>query len=256
MVNSLRFRAVASALALVAGIAIAGQAQANNTKLYMTDFNNPWGQNTEDQAMDLAFGAGSWDKINGFDASQLTAGYDFIYLDGGDGASTNFNAFVNNNLAAIQTYVSGGGHIMLNAGRWDQPTLDLGSGITLNQGFSSNGSLTADGLAAGLNSGGAGTSWTGNYFSHDAVTGLDTCYVTGDAGCAFGSKGNMFVGGQTAPYFQSGGALQLRANELTLVAAGGQGAVPEPASWALMLVGFGAVGGAMRARRRMAVSFG
>jgi len=36
---------------------------------------------------------------------------------------------------------------------------------------------------------------------------------------------------------------------------GGTGAVPEPASWALMLGGFGMVGGAMRSRRRSAVSF-
>ena len=34
------------------------------------------------------------------------------------------------------------------------------------------------------------------------------------------------------------------------------GAVPEPASWALMLGGFGAIGGAMRSRRKAAVSFG
>jgi len=33
-------------------------------------------------------------------------------------------------------------------------------------------------------------------------------------------------------------------------------ALPEPASWAMMLGGFGAIGGAMRARRRVAVSFG
>ena len=32
--------------------------------------------------------------------------------------------------------------------------------------------------------------------------------------------------------------------------------VPEPASWAMMLVGFGAIGGAMRSRRKVAVSFG
>lgn len=32
--------------------------------------------------------------------------------------------------------------------------------------------------------------------------------------------------------------------------------VPEPASWAMMLGGFGIVGGAMRARRKTAVSFG
>ena len=34
------------------------------------------------------------------------------------------------------------------------------------------------------------------------------------------------------------------------------GAVPEPATWALMLIGFGAIGAAMRSRRKVAVSFG
>jgi hypothetical protein len=33
-------------------------------------------------------------------------------------------------------------------------------------------------------------------------------------------------------------------------------AAPEPASWAMMLSGFGLIGGAMRSRRRSAVSFG
>jgi hypothetical protein len=33
------------------------------------------------------------------------------------------------------------------------------------------------------------------------------------------------------------------------------GAVPEPASWALMLGGFGLIGSAMRANRRTAIRF-
>jgi hypothetical protein len=37
---------------------------------------------------------------------------------------------------------------------------------------------------------------------------------------------------------------------------GGTGAVPEPSSWALMLGGFGVIGGAMRTRRKTVVSFG
>jgi hypothetical protein len=37
---------------------------------------------------------------------------------------------------------------------------------------------------------------------------------------------------------------------------GGAGAVPEPASWAMMVGGFGAIGGALRRRRKAAVSFG
>ena len=36
---------------------------------------------------------------------------------------------------------------------------------------------------------------------------------------------------------------------------GGAAPAPEPASWAMMLSGFGAIGGAMRARRKAAVSF-
>lgn len=35
----------------------------------------------------------------------------------------------------------------------------------------------------------------------------------------------------------------------------GVGAVPEPSTWALMLLGFGAVGGAMRAKRRLPKNF-
>jgi hypothetical protein len=33
------------------------------------------------------------------------------------------------------------------------------------------------------------------------------------------------------------------------------GAVPEPATWAMMVMGFGLVGGAMRRRRKVAVRF-
>jgi hypothetical protein len=39
------------------------------------------------------------------------------------------------------------------------------------------------------------------------------------------------------------------------VVRGAQGAVPEPATWAMMIAGFGAVGFAMRRRRNVKVSF-
>lgn len=53
--------------------------------------------------------------------------------------------------------------------------------------------------------------------------------------------------------FQSGvGAV---GSESFTLYSNANGAVPEPASWALMLGGFGLVGGAMRSRRKAAVTF-
>ena len=49
-----------------------------------------------------------------------------------------------------------------------------------------------------------------------------------------------------------GASLQFTSTHLTIRPA----AAPEPASWAMMLGGFGLVGGMMRRRRKGAVSFG
>jgi hypothetical protein len=235
--------------------------------VYMTGTSNPWGQSSEDSAMDAAFGAGNWTKINGYDMAALN-GSSFAYIDGGAETSADFNAFVGSNLAALESYVTAGGSLMLNAARWDFSPNTLGtvfgSTITGDSEYSvgsGTADLTAAGIAAGLDANGAGSSWTGGYFSHDVVSG-GTCLVNGSAGCVFtvGKAGNgtWAVGGQTAPYFQSNGALELRANELKLVAdgviggGGGVGAVPEPASWAMMIAGFGLVGGSARRRRSVA----
>ena len=75
-------------------------------------------------------------------------------------------------------------------------------------------------------------------------------------GLGLGGYGSIFLEGGT-----EGSRSQAIAypTETGLVNASGTfapAAVPEPASWALMLGGFGMVGGAMRARRKTAVSFG
>lgn len=45
-------------------------------------------------------------------------------------------------------------------------------------------------------------------------------------------------------------------NQSYLLKLGFNGAVPEPATWAVMVAGFGMIGGAMRRRRKAAVAFG
>ena len=252
-----KFAAVAAG-ALV--LAAATGASASTNYLYMTGSSNPWGSTAEDSAMDTAFGAGNWTKANGFNATAFSSGYSFIYFDGGDGISGEFDSFMGANVGALEAFVNGGGHVLANAARWTFSDVNTGFGsfLHLDNGYanaSGNGALTAAGLTANLNAGGAGAAWTGNYFSHDVVNGVNTCYVTGNSGCVFGGMGNgLFVGSQTSPNFQSGGGQELRVNELLLAANGATGAVPEPATWGLMIVGFGLAGVALRSRRRMAIA--
>ena len=80
----------------------------------------------------------------------------------------------------------------------------------------------------------------------------------GSAGGGFSqfSGEQLFTGSLSAPVFRTGtfalfggaeGVRQIASLEITSTAAAG---VPEPDSWALMIVGFGAIGAAMRQRRR------
>ena len=238
----------------LAAAAMAAPASAADI-IYMTGTSNPWGNTANNAAMNTAFGAGNYQTANGFNVSAFDGTYDFVYLDGGDGISGEFDAFLAANVALIESFVNGGGTVFLNAARWTNPTLDLGFGTQLiGEEYSNNAALTADGIAAGLGANGAGTAWTGTYFSHDVVTGVDTCYVSGDYGCVFGNVGGLFVGGQTSTNFHSAGGDQLRVNQLLFAARGAdfQGAVPEPMTWMMLILGFLGIGGLMRRKNAAA----
>jgi PEP-CTERM motif len=251
--------------ATTAAMALAVSAQASGIA-YVTG-SDPWGQTTNDAAMDGAFGAGNWTKINsGFADSVFTAGYDFIFMDGGDSNGAAFSSYFNGTgAAAAAAYVTGGGHLFANAAYNSGAALtNLGLGATSTYtAYSGTAALTAAGITAGLDAGLGTTSFTGSYFSHNSVGGAGfTTFITGGAGDilaggAFGS-GYYLIGGETTTNFHSPGAdaLNLRINELKF-AANGAGAVPEASTWMMMIVGFGAAGGAMRyRRRRTTVSFG
>ena len=88
-------------------------------------------------------------------------------------------------------------------------------------------------------------------FSSFPQTG-SACPGFNAAFCPFSSFAAPFTGVARSVTFR-GQANQLALDDITfdLVAMPGAGAVPEPATWATMLIGFGLIGGAMR-RRRMA----
>jgi len=123
---------------------------------------------------------------------------------------------------------------------------------------------------------------SGNLLSFDISTQAGVLpgahYLTGDAGLrdVFGQNQYLFAKYNGNFYYQylvfqfaspltSGvntmsGYYNYECDNCTTVrfivsGAAVSGAVPEPASWALMLGGFGLVGGALRSRRKVAVSF-
>ncbi|MGB5078406.1 MAG: hypothetical protein WBO17_13085, partial [Sphingorhabdus sp.] len=70
-------RKIAIASALLGTVAVALPATAQI--VYMTGTSNPWGQTTNDAAMNQAFGAGNWVKFNGFNASVFNPLNKFIF---------------------------------------------------------------------------------------------------------------------------------------------------------------------------------
>ena len=227
---------------------------ASTTVAYMTGATDPWdvgagNTGSPDAAMDTAFGAGNWTKIQGFTAAALTAGFKFIYLDGGDGDAAEFDSFIASNRAALQNFVAQGGRLFINAARWKSGTgaipasdinFNLGFGVTLEAGkYSGVGTAlqVTNPIFTGYN-GPTGSSWTGNWFSHDFIVGSNGVSLTplisgtngsGTAGVSLAGEhyggGYVMFGGITSPSFQSPQpqADLLRANILDFVA--GVGAV-------------------------------
>ena len=93
------------------------------------------------------------------------------------------------------------------------------------------------------------TTLNASNFTGSGATGLN---FSGDSitfGFAMRSSGAVNMDGSLSTFDQTN---DLRADNFTLTV--NSAAVPEPASWALMIVGFGAVGGLARMRRRLAAA--
>lgn len=248
----------------VVSLAVAASAHATSVA-YISYANEPWGLPGNVNALDDVFGAGNWDREQFATAAGngvLTpGGYDFIFIDGGDGASVEFEAFVNANRAGLESFVSNGGSLFINAARWDATDpFDLGFGVDLHIDYSNDGNAVDPGHAIFAGPFGAtGSSWNGSWFSHDSITGAGlTNLITDDNGdaslaeMAYGS-GHVLFGGLTLPFFGehpswTAGTGELHRNILAYAAGQANAPIPEPAT--MTLIGLGLAGIALRNRKQ------
>ena len=226
-------------------IGVLAASAANASIMYATGGSNPWGQQTNDAAMNTAFGSGNWSKSFGFNTG-LFSGASFVFLDGSDSNANQLSSFIASNLTAIESYVSGGGRLFINAAPNVGSSFSLGFGANLNYAdYSSTATVTTLGVAAGLTNGGIATNYSGGYFSHASVSGADISKLISDnnGDIVFGAKqfgaGFVAFGGQTtsnfhSPSFDSGA---LRVNELLYVSNAAVQGVPEPETLALFALG-------------------
>lgn len=108
------------------------------------------------------------------------------------------------------------------------------SGANFSSGSGNYSTFLMDGPGSGYNSFGGYSNWIQLAYNYSsAPTLLFTSGVSVNGTDNFVDYSDPMVGGSFSD----------------------NGAVPEPASWAMMLGGFGLVGGAMRSRRKAAVTF-
>ena len=246
------------AAGLVAGAMMFGMvAMADATALYITGDSEPWDDNSNINNMNTAFG-GDWAQLtfaNAIGAGALTnQTYDYIYVDGGDGQTGGFEQFLNNNRTNLESWVTQGGSLFLNAARWGGTNaFDLGFGATLNNGPSGTGSATDP--THEIFDATTGVSWTGNWFAHDYISGAgltELIYGTNGAilaGMNYGLGYAMF-GGMTNTYYHSPSAQAnaLRVNIHQFGEAQAQDSIPEPST--MLLFGTGLLGLVGYSRKR------
>jgi uncharacterized repeat protein (TIGR01451 family) len=187
----------------------------------------PWGSTANETAMDRVFGSGNWQDLRYETINPgvvLSPASTFIFMEGSDSTALALQAFLVANLPAIQTWVSNGGSLFLNAAPNEGSGMSFGfGGVTLTYpDFVGTGIAVVP--AHPIFNGPftpVGTNWSGTYFAHATVSGgglagrirnsVTNTFVLGEKN--YGA-GHVLFGGMTTDNFHSPQpeASNLRAN--------------------------------------------
>jgi len=234
-------------LLLVPSLAFAGNVLIQNF---------PWGSNGYNEA-DMAAAVGTYTEYDfTVPASSVfnTSTCCFVFMDGGDGTQSEFEAYLTANSSTILNWVSNGGALLLQTAGWNTPsTFTFANGtFTLDYGYtlSPSGTLTA----AGISAFGVPANQSGSYLAHDyiSVTGSPTVFMVSDndgvsaivAGEKYGN-GYIMFSGLTDSEFHSLGA-GLNVGMIAYTASQANCATPEPGTLVMLASGMLGLAGVVR----------
>ncbi|MCX4246266.1 thrombospondin type 3 repeat-containing protein [Paraliomyxa miuraensis] len=228
-------------LSLLAGLGslAASEGEAEAAVAYIrSNTSAPWGSTSNEQAMDMVFGAGGWDDLRyeTVNPAVLYSGtYTFIYMEGSDGTALELQAFMMANQAAIEAWVSGGGGLFLNAAPNEGGNQNWGfGGVTLNYGdFPADPGMAVNAshpIWVGPFLPTSPAMFTGGSYAHASVSGggIVGLIIDSDGGNPnlaekIWGTGSVVFGGLTTSNFWDPApeSLNLRANIIAYLANGG-----------------------------------
>ena len=197
----------------------------------------PWGSTSNTDAMDAVFGAGGWsmEHYETADPFVLFSSENcFVFLEGSDAHANELETFLDANMTTIESWVSGGGRLLLNAAPNEGDGMSFGfDGTSLIYSYFTGTGEAADPghpIFAGPFTP-VGTAWTGSSFGHARIEGSDLNNLIVDQAAPsnvvlaekYYGAGVVLFGGMTTNNFHTPAteAANLRANIISYLSCAG-----------------------------------